>query len=94
MTFTVEIGTNEKQIIFFSFNKFWGNIKISVNNKTIIRDIIMFSTSLVKPYEFKVGEKEIHNIIIEKIRPLAFAGMRSNDYRVDGDGELYKVFRD
>ena len=94
MKFTVEIGENEKQVIFFSFNKFWGNIKISVNGKTIIRDIRTFSVDLVKSYEFKVGEKEIHNIRIEKIRPLLLAGLRSNEYKVYVDGEFYKIFRD
>lgn len=94
MKFTVEIGENEKQVILFSFNKFWGNLKISVNGKAIIRDIRLFSINLVKPYEFKVGEKEIHNIRIEKIRPLVLAGFRSNDYKIYVDGEFYKVFRD
>jgi len=94
MKFTVKIGENEKQEIFFSFNKFWGNLKISVNGKTIIRDIRIFSVDLVKPYEFKVGEKEIHNIRIEKIRPLLLAGLRTNDYKVYVDGEFHKVFRD
>ena len=50
----------------FTLQDFWGNIKISVNGKTIIKDIRMFSVDLVKSYEFKVGEKEIHNIRIEK----------------------------
>ncbi|WP_243346642.1 hypothetical protein [Parabacteroides sp. FAFU027] len=94
MKFTVEIGEIEKQVIFFSFNKFWGNLKISVNGKTIIRDLRTASADLVKSYEFKVGVKEIHNIRIEKIRPLLFAGLRTNDYKVYVDGELYKVFKD
>ena len=94
MKFTVEIGEKEKQVIYFSFNKFWGNIKISVNGKTIIRDLRMFSFDLVKPYEFKVGDKEIHNVRIEKIRPLVLAAMRSNDYKVYVDGKFYKIFSD
>jgi len=94
MKFTVEIGKIEKQVIFFSFNKFWGNLKISVNGKTIIRDLRTVSADLVKSYEFKVGVKEIHNIRIEKIRPLLLAGLRTNDYKVYVDGELYKAFRD
>lgn len=33
MKFTVEIGNKEKQVISYSFNKFWGNVKIAVNGK-------------------------------------------------------------
>jgi hypothetical protein len=94
MKFTVEIGENEKQVIFFSFNKFWGNLKISVNGKTILKDVRMFSVNLVKQYEFKVGQTEIHNIRIEKIRPLIFAGFRTNEYKIYVDGNLYKEFKD
>ena len=54
----------------------------------------MFSVNLVKQYEFKVGQKEIHNIRIEKIRPLLFAGFRTNDYKIYVDGNLYKEFKD
>ena len=94
MKFTVEIGENEKQVIFFRFNKFWGNLKISVNGKTILKDVRMFSVNLVKQYEFKVGQTEIHNIRIEKIRPLIFAVFRTNDYKIYVDGNLYKEFKD
>jgi len=94
MKFTVEIGENEKQVIFFSFNKFWGNLRISVNGKTILKDVRMFSVNLVKQYEFKVGQTEIHNIRIVKIRPMLFAGFRTNEYKIYVDGNLYKEFKD
>jgi len=94
MKFTVEIGNTEKQMIYFGFNKFWGNIKISVNGKTVKRDLVMFSFDTVRSYEFEVGRKEIHQIRIEKVRPVYLAGLRSNDYKVYVDGTLFKTFRD
>ena len=94
MKFTVEIGNKEKHQISYSFNKFWGNVNISVDGKTIERDLRTYSLELTKSYQFSVGEKERHDIIIEKIRPLIHAGFRSNTYRIFVDGRLLKEFKD
>jgi len=94
MEFTVEIGENEKQLIFFSFNKFWGNLKILVNEKKVISDFLTFSRGLIRSYEFKVGTNETHEIKIEKIRPQLLAGIRTNTYKVYVDGNLFRQFKD
>lgn len=94
MKFTVEIGEEEKQVISYSFNKFWGNVKITVNGKKIKSDFRLYSLDLSKVYEFNVGLKEKHEIKIEKIRPQFNAGFRSNTYRIFVDGELLKEYKD
>jgi hypothetical protein len=94
MKFTVEIGNEEKQVINYSFNKFWGNVKITVNGKKVKDDFRLYSLDLVKTYEFIVGLNERHDIKIQKIRPLFNAGFRSNTYRIFVDNELFKEFKD
>lgn len=94
MKFTIEIGKKEKQIISYSFNKFWGNVKIKVNNKKVISDFRLYSTSLSNEYHFEVGTIEKHQIKIEKIRPLIMAGYRSNTYKIYVDEELFEVYKD
>ncbi|OCB71834.1 hypothetical protein B0A79_14960 [Flavobacterium piscis] len=94
MKFTVEVGEKEKQIISYSFNKFWGNVKIIVNGKKVKSDFRLYSTNLSKIYDFEVGTIEKHHIKIEKIRPLIMAGYRSNTYKIYVDEELFKVYKD
>jgi hypothetical protein len=94
MKFTVEIGNEEKQVISYSFNKFWGNVLVTVNGEKVKSDLRLYSLKLSKMYEFTVGTIEKHTIKIEKIRPLVMAGFRSNTYRVYVDGEMFKEFKD
>jgi hypothetical protein len=94
MKFTVQIGDTEKHKVSYSFNKFIGNVKIMVDNKTIKRDFRMYSFSQTKDYDFTIGTSEKHTVKIQKYRPLFAAGMRSNSYRVFVDGTLFKEFRD
>jgi hypothetical protein len=52
----------------------------------------MFSLNLIKAYEFKVGNQEVHNIRIEKKRKLFFAGFRKSTYKVFIDEILNYVY--
>ena len=94
MKFSVEIGNEEKQLISYHFNKFWGNVKICVNGKKVKSDFRMYSINLSKTYEFNVGLKETHQIKIVKIRPQLNAAFSSNTYQIFVDGTLFKEFRD
>ncbi len=94
MKFDFEVGSDEKHTVCFCFNKFWGNLKIVVDGKKIISDFRFISIELVVSYDFRVGEKEIHQVSIKKVRPLLLAGFRSNNYRVYIDGHLYKEYWD
>jgi hypothetical protein len=53
-----------------------------------VKDLRMFSLSLVKRYEFVVGVQEQHEVAIEKERKLLLAGLRPQKYRVFADGKL------
>ena len=92
MNFTFEVGNQEKHLVTFDFNRFWGNLKITVDNEAVIKDIQFISLSLVKQYRFNVGDTESHNILIEKERKLFFAGFRKQKYRVFVDGKLLNEY--
>ena len=47
-----------------------------------------FSLRRMRRYEFIVGKTETHKVVVEKERPLLFAGFRAHTYRVFVDGQL------
>jgi len=92
MNFKFEVGNKEKHLIEFSFNQFWGNLYIKIDNEKTIKDFRMFSLKLTKTYEFEVGVKEKHNIKIEKQRKRFFAGFRKQHYKVYLDNNLIEEY--
>jgi len=76
----------------FEFNQFLGNLSIKVDGNDRINDFRAFSFKLTKTYEFEVGNKEKHQVKIEKIRKLVLAGFRKTKYKVYIDGILDKDF--
>lgn len=71
-----EVGVTERHQVVFSFNKFWGNLSITVDDASIVRTVRLASLELVKRYEFVVGTHEQHHVRIEKHRERLFAGFR------------------
>jgi hypothetical protein len=69
-----------------------GNLKITVDGNSVVKDLRMFSLSLVKRYEFEVGVQEQHKVAIEKVRKLLLAGLRPQKYRVFVDGKLVQSY--
>jgi hypothetical protein len=71
-----EVGVHERHHVQFSFNKFWGNLSITVDNTDVVRTVRLASVDLVKRYEFVVGTTEQHHVRIEKHRERVLAGFR------------------
>lgn len=94
MKFEFEVGQNEKHLISFYFNKFLGNLEIKVDNEQVIKDFRTHSIELTVSYDFTIGVSEVHDIKISKVRPLFFAGFRSNSYQVFVDGKMIKEYKD
>jgi hypothetical protein len=92
MQFSFIVGVAEKHQVDFSFDQFIGNLEIRVDGQPVIKDFRMFSLSLSKQYEFTVGERERHGVIIEKKRKLFLAGVRPQQYRVFIDGQLVQTY--
>lgn len=76
MLLTFDVGVTERHRVEFSFNKFWGNLSIKVDDVSIVRTVRVASIELVKRYEFVVGAGEQHHVRVEKHRERLFAGFR------------------
>jgi hypothetical protein len=83
-----EVGTTQRHQVRFSFNKFWGNLRITVDDVDIVRTVRLASIDLVKRYDFVVGTTEQHHVHIEKHRQRFFAGFRPQSVYAYVDGQL------
>ena len=86
LDFEFEVGESERHRVHFSFDQFWGTVRISVDGRRVIRDFRLFSLSTTKRYRLTVGDQERHEVVIEKTRPLMAAGLRAQVCRVFVDG--------
>jgi hypothetical protein len=92
MQFSFEVGEQEKHLVNLDYNQMVGLLSITVDNRQVISELRMFSLSLVKKYEFVVGNYERHNVRIEKERKLFLAGLRKQKYRVYVDERLIREY--
>ena len=83
-----EVGVTEPHQVGFSFNKFWGNLRITVDDVDVVRTVRLASIDLVKRYDFVVGTNEQHQVRIEKHRQRVLAGFRPQPVYADVDGQL------
>lgn len=83
-----EVGVTKRHQVVFSFNKFWGNLSITVDDANIVRTVRLASLDLVKRYEFVVGTTEQHHVRIEKHRQRLFAGFRPQPVYAYVDDQL------
>ena len=92
MQFSFRVGVQEQHQVDFSFDQFIGNLAIQVDGQPLIKDFRMLSLRLTKRYEFTVGTREQHNVVIEKKRKLFLAGLRPMQYRIFIDGKLVQTY--
>lgn len=88
MELALDVGHQEKHRVVFRFDKFWGNLSITVDGSPVVRDLRMFSVKLTKTYQFAVGTFELHRVRIEKDRSLVLAGLRAQRVRAYVDDVL------
>ena len=90
MNFTFEVGEAEKHQVTFHWDKWWGRLRIGVDDNDVIRQTapLSFSWSLTRRHEFAVGQSEVHAVVIELTRKRWFGGMREQDCRAFVDGVL------
>ena len=85
---TFDVGVTERHHVTFSFNKFWGNLSIKVDDVSVVRTVRLASIDLVKRYEFAIGTQEQHHVRIEKHRERLFAGFRPQPVYAYVDDQL------
>jgi len=83
-----EVGQHELHQVVFRFDKFWGTLSVTVDGRPVKRDLRMFSVTLTKTYHFKVGDREVHDVRIEKDRELVLAGARPQPIRAYVDNVI------
>ena len=88
MELAFNLGREEQHRVVFRFNKFWGNLSITVDDSPVVRDLRMVSVKLTKTYRFSVGTAELHEVRIEKDRKMLVAGGRSQAVRAYVDDIL------
>lgn len=93
MKFHIEVGEGERHKVYYSRNWFFGGESIVVNGRKIRSNNVLdprthFSINLVKRIQFELGTAEKNKVIIEKKRPLLFAGFRPHTYRVYANDKL------
>jgi hypothetical protein len=89
MKFSIEIGTNERHIIEFSFNQLLGRALLKVDGEVVFQKARWFSEPLKDRYEFQIGQFEPVRLRIEKERKLIVG----SKYRVFVDHRLTELFQ-
>jgi hypothetical protein len=87
MQMRFEVGDQERHVVVFSFDKFWGGLSIKVDGQPVKQELQLASLRLVKRWEFSVGQQEQHAVMIEKERKALFAGFRPQICRAYVDGQ-------
>ena len=84
----LQVGVGEIHWVVFSFDKFWGPLKIYVDGQPLVKSVQLFSMSLKKTYTFSIGAMERHEVSIIKTRKLFFAGFRPQLVQAFVDNQL------
>jgi len=91
MKFELDVG-EEKTRVAFARNWFTGKLRIKVNGIVVVwnsalNPLTHFSLTLARSYRFNLNDKKESEVIIVKVRPLWFAGIRPQTYIVFWKGE-------
>ena len=88
MDFEVAVGRSERHTVRYVFDKTWGRATISVDGRPVQRRLHLFSLTPVRRYRLTVGDRERHDVLIEKHRKMVAAGARPQVCKVFVDGQL------
>jgi hypothetical protein len=90
--FTIEVGTEEKHQVHFSFDQTFGKVQVEVDGKKVALDWRWFTLHRTRRYEFSVGRDETHDIVIDLTRKSVVGGFRSQTCQVFVDGEAVGTY--
>lgn len=88
MKMTFDVGNVERHRVNFEFNKFWGTMRLAVDEAPVIREIWMFSLKRTRKLVLLLGAAEKHEVRIEKDRAVILAGARPQAVRAYVDNVL------
>ncbi len=87
-TLAFDVGEEERHSVVFTFDQMWGWLTIRVDGDLLLKRFITFSFRLRSEFEFEVGERERHDVRIEKTRRLMFAFANPQPISAFVDGRL------
>jgi hypothetical protein len=87
--FTIEVGTTETHAVHLRFNHWFGQ----VDGEDAASRWRMFTISPTQRFEFPVGTREQHDVVIEKTRHSVLGGFRSQTCRVIVDDHIVAEYR-
>jgi hypothetical protein len=88
--FAFDVGDTEKHRVGFHWGQLFGRIRITVDFIEVMHknQAITLRSKTTRRFELSVGEDEVHDVLIEKIRPRFLGGARKQKCRAFVDGEL------
>ena len=89
MKFTLEVGSEQPQIIEFEFNQLLGRSVVKVDGQKVFCKKRWFSEPIIDRYELQIGERDGVCLRIEKERKFLFA----SKYRVYVDNRLTQFYQ-
>lgn len=93
MKYCFEVGVSEKHSVEFNYSKMTGGTKILIDGKIADKSMKPITFDLDEVYEYKIGEKEINKVKIERRRKLFGAVLRKDDYKIYVNDELIDSFK-
>jgi hypothetical protein len=88
--FHFEVGQHEKHLVAFHWGQLWGKVLITVDGQEVVTQnkALSLRSTRTRTFELSVGEREVHNVVIEKHSKAFFGGARKQTCQVLVDGEL------
>lgn len=80
MDFDFTVGDCETHKVHFHFDQMWGALRITVDDKAVVKDFRLYSWNLTNQYALMVGNAERHAVVIEKTRKRFNGSLRRQTY--------------
>jgi hypothetical protein len=85
--YQVEIGSEEQHVLDVSWDQVWGLMSVRLDGNEVVHRRHLFGLRRVRRYELSVGEREVHQVAVEKRKTLLVGGVRHQAIDVYVDGE-------
>ena len=82
------VGATEQHWVQVYYEKMFGGFRITVDGVAVVEETQVFGASTVRRWPILVGVNEVHEVVVEKERPVLFALFRPTTVRGYVDGVL------
>jgi hypothetical protein len=88
--FGFDVGEEEKHRVEFHWGQMFGRVRITVDDEEVVQKnkAVSLGSTKLRTFEFDVGAKEKHHVLIEKEMRRILGGARKQACRAYVDGEL------